>query len=161
MALKKSGIRLLVLDVDGVLTDGGMYFAEGGDEYKKFNAKDGYCIKQLCAQGFQVAFLSSGKNKKLIGNRAKMLGVQWVYVGTEEKLGVLDGWRKKMNITWNSIAYIADDMNDYLVMQKVGLPACPADAVDKIKKVSKVVLSRRGGEACVREFVEKFIADIK
>src|SRR3984957_8318886 len=85
-------IKLLVIDIDGVLTDGGMYYTENGDELKKFNTKDGLAIKRLVKNGMQVAFLSNGKNSALIQSRAKLLGVQKTYVGFEEKEKILDKW---------------------------------------------------------------------
>ena len=158
--MARQDIKFLVLDVDGVLTDGGMYYSESGDEFKKFNTKDGLAIKHLTAAHFPVAFLSSGINKNLISRRAKLLGVQFVYCGLEEKISVLDTWRKKLKLSWSEISYIGDDVNDTKVLSSVGLGACPADAVDRIKKISKVVLKNKGGEGCVREFIEKYITEI-
>ena len=156
----KSEIKFLVLDVDGVLTDGGMYYSESGDEFKKFNTKDGMGIKKVVESGIPVGFLSSGKNKNLIGNRAKLLGVKFVYVGFKEKLGILDEWRKKLKLSFNEIAYIGDDINDLKIIAKVGFSAAPADAVDKVKKAVNVVLKKKGGEGCVREFIEKYLIEI-
>ena len=153
-------IKFLVLDVDGVLTDGGMYYSESGDEFKKFNTKDGLGIKRVVAAGIPVGFISSGKNKIIINNRAALLGVEYVYAGFDEKLPILNSWREKLSLTWKDIAYIGDDMNDSGIMKKVGVPACPADAVQEIKKISKVILKKKGGEGCVREFIEKFIIPI-
>jgi 3-deoxy-D-manno-octulosonate 8-phosphate phosphatase (KDO 8-P phosphatase) len=160
MAKKKPDIRFLVLDVDGVLTDGGMYYTESGDEFKKFNTKDGLGIKRLTADGFPVAFLSSGKNKKLIASRAKLLGVQYVYVGFDEKLGILEDWCKKLKVDPKHVAYIGDDVNDLKVIPFVGFTACPADAVARVKKSVNIVLRKKGGDACVREFIERFIREV-
>ena len=142
------------------MTDGGMYFSESGDEFKKFNTKDGLGIKKIMTVGVKVAFLSSGVNENLIHNRAKLLGVKHVYVGTEEKMKVMDGWCKTLNISMANIAYIGDDVNDLKVMDRVGLAACPADAVPAVKKMADVQLLKRGGEGCVREFIERYIMAI-
>lgn len=152
-------IRLLVLDVDGVMTDGGMYYSENGDQYKKFNAKDGMAISYLQKAGVEVAFLSSGYTKKIIPARADTIGVKRVYVGRAPKLEILDDWRIELDIDWQNIAYLGDDINDIQVMEKVGFKACPADAVDKVKKEADIVLSRRGGDACVRELIDQYLME--
>lgn len=157
----REDIRFLVLDVDGVMTDGGMYYTESGDEFKRFNTKDGMAIRHLTKSGFPVAFLSSGKNQNIVRNRAELLGVQHVYVGFEEKLGILEAWRVQLGLQWHEIAYIGDDVNDAVVMQKVGLAACPSDAVDHIKSIASVHLKNKGGDACVREFIETYIREIR
>ena len=157
---KKAKIKFLVLDVDGVLTDGGMYYSESGDEFKKFNTKDGLGIKKIMTVGVKVAFLSSGKNVNLITNRAKLLGVKYIYVGMDEKLKILEQWCKELNIGMDNIAYIGDDVNDLKVMEKVGVAACPADAVEKIRKSADVILLKKGGDGCAREFIERFIMAI-
>lgn len=154
---KSSHIKFLVLDVDGVLTDAGMYYAESGDEFKKFNSKDGLAIKHLIKSGVEVAFLSNGKNIKLIQSRAKLLGVKKVYVGLDEKIIILEKWIKELKMTYKNIAYIGDDVNDLQVMKKVGLSACPADANDVIRKKVHIVLHRKGGDACVREFIDRYL----
>lgn len=150
-------IRFLVLDVDGVMTDAGMYFAESGDEFKKFNAKDGIAIKKLAKQDIQVGFLSSGFKKGIINRRAELLGVKYVSVGTEKKIDTLEGWLKEMNLSYDQMAYIGDDINDLDIMKKAGMSACPADAVNEIREISDVVLGRKGGDACVREFADRFL----
>jgi YrbI family 3-deoxy-D-manno-octulosonate 8-phosphate phosphatase len=153
-------LGLLVLDVDGVLTDGGMFYTQGGDEFKKFNAKDGLAIKTLTADGVKVGFLSSGINDRIIQDRAKLLGVQYVYVGTWKKLEILTEWCNELKIHLSNVAYIGDDVNDLAVIKAVGFSACPADAVAKVKQAAHVILEHKGGKGCVREFVERFIREI-
>lgn len=152
-----NSIKLLVIDIDGVLTDGGMYYTESGDELKKFNTKDGLAIKRLVKNGMQVAFLSNGKNTALIQSRAKLLGVQKVYVGFEEKEKILDKWVKELKITYKNVAYVGDDINDLKVISKVGFSACPADAIDAIKHQASIILTRNGGDACVREMIDNYL----
>lgn len=149
--------KLLVLDIDGVLTDAGIYMLDSGSEMKKFNAKDGYAIIQLTNSGKQVAFLSSGKNTHILNKRAQMLGVQHVYLGTWTKLEKLLKACEEMNISLKNIAYIGDDLNDLDVMKAVGLSACPADAIDGIKQISDIILTKNGGHGCVREFIDGYL----
>lgn len=158
--LSGENIKLLVLDIDGVLTNGGMYYTESGDEFKKFNTKDGLAIKRLTSSGVQVAFLSSGINANLIGRRAELLGVQKVYTGFAPKLEVLTKWKEELNLTWDQIAFVGDDVNDLAVMKLCGVTACPADASPRIRQVSKMVLDKRGGEGCVRDFIETVFFEI-
>lgn len=154
---KNKKIKMLCLDIDGVLTDGGMYYSESGDEFKKFNTKDGLGIKNLIKKGIKVAFISNGKNNKLIESRAKLLGVEKVYVGKEEKLKVMEKWLKETKLTWNNIAYVSDDINDLEVIKKVALSACPNDATPKIKSSSHIILTKNGGDGCVREFIDLYL----
>src|ERR1035438_3800547 len=122
-------IKFLVLDVDGVLTDGGMYYTESGDEFKKFNAKDGLAIRRLTKSGIPVGIISHGQLSKLINKRADLLGIEYVCVGMEmKKLDILKDWCNKLNIDLNDVAYIGDDINDLEIMHAVGVSACPDDA---------------------------------
>jgi 3-deoxy-D-manno-octulosonate 8-phosphate phosphatase (KDO 8-P phosphatase) len=157
---KDFSFGLLALDVDGVLTDGGMFYTQGGDEFKKFNAKDGLAIKTLTGAGKPVAFVSSGINDKIIRDRADLLGVQYVYVGTWNKLEKIQNWCKELNITTDNVAFVGDDMNDLPVIEQVGLSACPADAVLKIRQAADIILENKGGKGCVREFIDRFIMEI-
>ncbi|MFC2113769.1 KdsC family phosphatase [Bacteroidota bacterium] len=155
--LQNKKISMLILDVDGVLTDAGMYYTEAGDEFKKFNAKDGIAIRKLTKAGFQVGIISSGFNKNIIQRRADLLGIQQVYLGLDEKMDVLDSWCKKLSVPLSQVAFIGDDINDLNVMSEVGFSACPADAVLEVKQAADIVLTKNGGKACVREFIDKFL----
>lgn len=148
------------MDVDGVMTDSGMYYSESGDEFKKFNARDGLGIRRLASSGFPVGIISNGINKKMIQRRAELLKIKFVHVAMEEKLPVLEKWCKELGISMNETAFIGDDINDIPVLKKVGFPACPGDAVKKVKAVSKFILKKKGGEGCVREFIEKQFPEI-
>jgi 3-deoxy-D-manno-octulosonate 8-phosphate phosphatase (KDO 8-P phosphatase) len=150
--------KFLVLDIDGVLTDGGVFYTETGDEIKKFNAKDGLAIIRLTTAGNHVGFLSSGFREEIINHRAKILGVQKVFIGTWEKLKVLEGWCKELKFSLNNVAYIGDDINDLPVIEKVGLSACPADAAREVKEKANIILSVGGGKGCVREFVDMYLS---
>ena len=150
-------IKFLVLDVDGVLTDGGMYYSNSGDEFKKFNTKDGMGIKLAIAKGIKVGFLSNGKNDSLIKNRASLLGVEYVYVGLDNKLNILNQWMKELNLSYENVAYMGDDINDIEIMNQLNYSACPNDAVDQVKAVAKYMTDLKGGEGCVREFIDDYI----
>ncbi len=153
----KFEFKFLVCDIDGVLTNGGMYYSEAGDEFKRFNTKDGMALKNLTKAGFKVGFLSSGINSNLIEKRAKQLGVQYVYVGTWKKMKILKKWCDEMQISLRNVAYIGDDINDLQVIPQVGLSACPADAVDAVKNKADIILTKNGGDACLREFVDEWL----
>jgi YrbI family 3-deoxy-D-manno-octulosonate 8-phosphate phosphatase len=150
-------IKLLILDVDGVMTDAGMYFTESGDQIKKYNAKDGMAIMRLSKHSIQTGIISSGFKTKIVKDRANLLMIDHFYVGRGAKIEVLKEWSEKLNIPMNEIAMIGDDINDLEVMKAVGFSACPADAVDVVKNEVDVVLFKKGGEGCVRELIDRFI----
>lgn len=153
----KKIIKLLVLDVDGVMTDGGMYYSDN-NQYKKFNTKDGLAIKKITSStDINVAFLSSGSDLKLVQERAKTLNVDMVYVGYENKEKILQKWLNELKITYEEVAYIGDDVNDYGAMKLCGLKVCPQDAVEEIKNISDIVLKNIGGHGCVREFIDMYL----
>ena len=150
-------IKFLVLDVDGVLTDGGLYYTSGGEQFKRFNVKDGMAIKEVQKAGLRVAFLSAGSSARIVEDRAKTLGVQLIYVGQEPKLEILKRWCSELSLELSQVAYVGDDINDVEVINEVGYSACPADAVNDVKEAVQIVLTKNGGNACVREFVDKHL----
>lgn len=152
-----NNIKFLVLDVDGVLTDEGMYVSENGDQMKKYNAKDGMAILHLTKKGFPVGFLSSGFTEHMVQDRAKLLGATHCYVGREPKLEILMKWVNELNINTSEIAYIGDDINDLAIMSTVGVAICPINAVNRVKSVSHIILSKKGGDGCVREFIDQYL----
>lgn len=156
--IKSSSIKLVVLDVDGTMTDGGMYYTESGDQIKKFNSKDGLAIKRRSSEGLLFGIISHAFRSEAIAQRAKLLSIQKVHVGQEKKSDILELWCKELGITLSQVAYVGDDINDLDIMEKVGFNACPADAVKEIKKIAHVVLVRKGGDACVREFLDEWLS---
>ena len=154
---KLKEIKLLILDVDGVMTDGGMYWTESGDQMKKFNTKDGLGIMGLTKKGFQVGIISSGFTKNMVQQRAELLGIERCYVGQDPKLQVLTQWCTEMSISMKEVAIIGDDINDLEVMKSVGLAICPSDAVNEVKSVCAIILSQKGGQGCVREFIDGYL----
>lgn len=149
-------IRFVLLDVDGVMTEGGMFYTEGGDEFKRFDTKDGMAIKEAVRTGLHFGIISSGINKGLIMRRAALLGIQHVHVSTEPKLRKAEEFLQELNIDWSETAYIGDDINDLEIFHKAGISACPADAVKRVKDAVDFVLRARGGYGCVREFMGYF-----
>lgn len=152
-------IKLLILDVDGVMTDAGMFFTESGDQIKKYNAKDGMAIMALTKSDFQVGIISSGYKLEMVKARADLLRIQHVYVGRDPKMTILMDWCSTMGISLDEVAIIGDDINDLDVIQNVGFSACPSDAVPKIKRQVDLVLQAKGGNGCVREFIDQYLLD--
>lgn len=153
----KKDIKFLALDVDGVMTDGGMYYTESGEEFKRFDTKDGRGIIELQKSGVPVGLISSGFKSKIIEGRCTTLGIEKYYIGTEPKLGILQQWCEQLAIQMNQVAYIGDDVNDRDIINTVGFTACPADAMPAIKEIVDIVLSNKGGYGCIREFIEEHL----
>lgn len=155
---KFSQVKLLALDVDGVLTDGGLYYTETGEELKKFNVKDGLGLKLLMQQGTEVAIISSGSSNATV-YRATRLGIQYVFIGVEDKLTQLQVLCEKLGIELAQVAYMGDDLVDLPVMQAVGCPIAVADAMPKNQDVAIYITQRRGGEGAVREVCDLLIGN--
>jgi len=152
-------IKLFLTDVDGVLTDGGMYYSENGDELKKFNTRDGMAFELLQNAGIKTGIITS-ENTKIVENRAKKLKVDYLYQGKREggKLAAALEICKQLNIGLDEVAYIGDDINCYDLLCAVGEKACPADAVSEIKNIADIkVMNHNGGDGCVREFIENLM----
>ena len=151
-------LKMLILDVDGVLTDGGMYVSEKGDQMKRYHTHDGLALLELGkSKKLTLGILSSGFTEHMVQDRATLLGIEHVYVGREPKLDVLNTWCAELGYNLDEVAIIGDDLNDLPVMQAVGLAVCPASAVSKVKSVADIILSRKGGDACVREFIDNYL----
>lgn len=154
-------IQLLVLDVDGVMTDGGMYFTENGDQFKRYDTKDGMALIGLTKSGFQVAIISSGFMPNMVEKRAEMLGIQHCHVTRERKINVLNEITAKLGIGLDQVAMIGDDINDVEVMKQIGLAVCPKDAVMQVKQVAHLVLQSTGGHGCIREFADNYLEVVR
>jgi YrbI family 3-deoxy-D-manno-octulosonate 8-phosphate phosphatase len=150
-------IKLLILDVDGVLTDGGMYVTENGDQQKRFHTHDGMAILHLTKNNFQIGIISSGFTNNMVQSRASLLGIQNCYVGREPKIQILEKWCSELQIELSEVAIIGDDINDLEIMRKVGLAVCPANAVNQVKSQSHIILTKKGGDGCVREFIDTYL----
>lgn len=145
-----SKIKVLALDVDGVLTDGSLTFSQTGEEFKTFNAKDGQGIVCLNKAGFITVIITARQNGT-VGHRAKNLGITELHQGVRFKLPVLEEILKKYNLTFENTAYMGDDLPDICILEKVGLSCCPNDAVEEVQKVCKFKSKFNGGRGAVRE----------
>lgn len=154
---KLLNIGLIVLDVDGVFTDGGMYYTSGGEEMKKFNVKDGMAITRALKAGKDIGIISAASRSEVVEKRAAVLGIKRVYVGKQPKIEVLESWLYEAGFGFENVAYIGDDVNDIDILLKCGLSAAPADAVPEAKAAADIVLRTKGGEGCIREFFDTYI----
>ena len=146
-------IELLVLDVDGCLTDGGISYTQSGDEFKTFSVKDGLAIASWIKMGKKVAIIT-GRKSEIVSRRAKELGVQHLHQGIKDKKSCLADILKEENLTLAQVAAIGDDLNDYHLLQSVALSFTPRDGVDDIQKIVHTVLYQQGGKGAVREMIE-------
>jgi len=153
---KIKSIKALVMDVDGVLTDGGMYYSETGDEVKKFNTKDAQGIELLMKKGFLVAIITKEKTQ-IVERRARKMKVADLFQGVENKLIVLKEYASTNHTALDQIAYIGDDINDLSILREVGLPIAVRDAISDVKEVAQYVTKARGGAGAVREVCDLFL----
>ncbi|MEW6544066.1 MAG: HAD-IIIA family hydrolase [Nitrospirota bacterium] len=143
----------MAMDVDGVLTDAGMYYSESGDEWKKFNTRDGMGIKLLQRAGLLTALITQ-EQTKLVARRAEKLAIPEVRQGVTDKLAELRALAARYGMDLQEVAYIGDDVNDLEALQAAGFSAAPADAVPPIRKVVRYVCKSRSGEGAVREVAD-------
>mgnify|MGYP002675775898 FL=1 len=150
-------MKLLVMDVDGTLTDGKIYIGSKGEEFKSFNVKDGYAINEMLhKKGIKTAIIT-GRESEIVNIRARELSIDCVYQNVSDKVETLKQIVELYGISIDEVAYIGDDLNDFEAMKKCGITGCPADAVDEIKKISNYVSKYNGGEGAVRDFIEWII----
>lgn len=150
-------LRLFATDVDGVLTDAGMYYSESGDEWKKFNTRDGMGLKLLQGAGLITAFVTM-ENTKLVSRRADKLGIPEVHQGARDKLAVLRDMAARRGLSLQEVAFMGDDVNDLEALRAVGFSAAPADALPQVLQVVDYVCRKRGGEGAVREVADLILA---
>ena len=150
------GIRLFATDVDGVLTDAGMYYTESGDELKKFNTQDGMGVKLLQGAGLLTAILTK-ENTAIVARRGAKLGIPEVHQGVEDKIDVLRQLAEKYGLALEEIAYIGDDVNDLEALKAVGFSAAPADGHPLVCQVVHHVCRKKGGEGAVREVADMIL----
>ncbi|WP_430929154.1 cytidylyltransferase domain-containing protein [Polaribacter marinivivus] len=153
-ALKK--IKVFLSDVDGTLTDSGMYYSELGDELKKFNTRDGKGFELLRKAGVKIGIITS-EETSIVSKRSNKLKLDYLFQGKEHqgKLNVVLEICKKEGFSLDEIAYIGDDVNCYDLLKNVGIAACPKDSVSKVKEIPNIhIMNKKGGDGCVREFIE-------
>lgn len=146
-------IRLLLLDVDGVLTDGGVYYSEDGDEMKKFNIQDGYGIVRVQRAGIVVGIIT-GRVSSIVTRRARELGITHIRQNMEDKVSAYEDILTSQGVTDAETAYIGDDEPDLPVLKRAGFSAAPADAVDAVRRSVSYVCKREGGRGAVREVID-------
>ncbi len=153
---KKPNIKLFITDIDGTLTDGGMYYSENGDELKKFNTRDGMGLSMLRDAGIKTAIVTS-EDRELNRRRAEKLKVDFLVQGKREggKVAAVSEIANELGITMKDVAYIGDDVNCIELLSSVGFAACPSDACARVKEIPGIkVMTRKGGEGCVREYCQ-------
>ena len=153
---RASRIRLLVLDVDGVLTDGGLFVSASGEEAKRFHVHDGLALVAARKAGLQIAILSA-RASAAVTRRMTELGVGEVHQGVTDKAGALDALRERLGLAVGEVAMMGDDLPDLPAMARAGLALAPANAVAEVKRAAHWVARRRGGDGAVREAVEMLL----
>lgn len=143
-------IRLVAFDVDGVLTDGGLYYSDSGEEFKRFNSLDGQGMKMLKSSGVEVAIIT-GRSSRCVEIRAENLGIEHVYQGIENKLDAMVDLLDKLKLTRDTAAYVGDDVVDLTVMRHVGLAISVPESPQLVREHSSYVTQRSGGHGAVRE----------
>ena len=146
-------IKLVLLDVDGTLTDGGIYRGNNGEELKRFNVKDGYVIVNAQKLGIEFGIIT-GRKSELVEIRSNELKIKYLYQGISEKPVILKEIMQQTELKKEEIAYMGDDLNDILIMKQSGLTGAPKDAADEVIQIADFVSEKNGGSGAVREFVE-------
>ena len=146
-------IRLVAFDVDGVMTDGGLYYSDSGEEFKRFNSLDGHGLKMLRASGVEIAIIT-GRTSRCVEARARNLGIEHVYQGVENKLEAMVALLNKLGLTRDAAAYMGDDVVDLCVMRHVGLSISVPESPQLVREHSDYVTQRSGGHGAVREACE-------
>jgi N-acylneuraminate cytidylyltransferase len=150
------GIRLVLCDIDGVLTDAGMYYGEQGDELKKFNTYDGLGIARLREAGIHVGLVTR-ENRELNARRADKLNVDFLGQSATDKVAVAREWKDQLGLSWEAVAYIGDDAHDVPLLACAGVAAAPASAMPPARKMATVHCARAGGAGCLRELADMIL----
>ena len=149
-------ITTFIFDVDGVLTNGIVHISTTGELTRQMHTKDGYALKTAIDQGYNVCIISGGNNEG-VRKRLSGLGIEDIYLGAHNKLVQFKEYLIKKSINPNNVLYMGDDIPDFPVMELVGLPACPKDAVPEIRDISKYISQKKGGLGCVRDVIEQVL----
>lgn len=151
-----SKINTFIFDIDGVLTDGNLLILENGLQARRMNVKDGFALQMALKKEYNVVIVSGGYSEQVV-NRMHYLGIREVFMATTNKAAFLDKYLSEKNISWDTCLFMGDDLPDVPVLYKVGLPCCPADAVQEAKEASKYISPLNGGYGCVRDVIEKVL----
>lgn len=145
--------KIILTDIDGVWTDGGMYYDNTGNEWKKFNTSDSAGVLWCKLNNIPVAIIT-GEDTEIVRRRADKLKVDHLHMGVKNKLATVENLLHDLGIEWEEVAYIGDDINDYKLLKKVGYSGCPADAPKYIQEIVDKIIPVKGGEGAFRAFVE-------
>lgn len=154
-------IKLLVMDVDGTLTDGTVFISKQGEMCKPFYVRDGLGIKHILPKAGIEPAIITGRNSEIVSYRAKELGIKYIYQGISDKKLALIKLKEQLGLSWSEIAFIGDDLNDLPAINLVGCSACPADAIPEVKNICDYICTVLGGRGAVREFIEWLIRQNK
>ncbi len=149
-------IKLILTDVDGVLTDGCMYYSSSGEELKKFHTRDGMAVELLLQKNIKTIIITREKSKIVI-SRAKKINVFKVYSGIKQKDKILNQICTKFKVTPNEIVFIGDDINDEKIMKLIGLSFAPSDATQTTKNIADIITNARGGQGVLREVTDEIL----
>jgi len=149
-------IELIVLDVDGTMTDSRISYSESGDEVKSFNVKDGLGIASWMRLGKKVAIIT-GRSSKIVERRARELHIEYCYQGVKDKRKVLNTLLQKLDLSHENVATIGDDLNDYTMLQDAAISFVPKDATEAVERIATVTLRKCGGDGAVREMIDYLI----
>lgn len=151
-----SKIDTLIFDVDGVLTNGLVTVYPNGELLRHMNVKDGYVLKEAIKANFRICIISGGTNEG-VRTRLKELGIDDIYLGAHNKIVQYNELKEKYNLVPENVLYMGDDMPDLPVMEKVGFPCCPNDAVREVQNKAVYISDKKGGEGCVRDVIEQIM----
>lgn len=151
---KLTRVTTFIFDIDGVLTDGSVTLMPDGEQLRTMNIKDGYALQLAVKKGYKIAIISGGKSES-VRKRLNGLGVFDVYLGCDNKIETYDEFILTYNIIPDEILYMGDDVPDYEVMKRIGVPTCPKDSSQEIIDISIYVSHKNGGKGCVRDVIEQ------
>ena len=149
-------ITTFVFDMDGVLTDGHILVLNDGQHARKMNIKDGFALQLAVKKGYQILVVS-GSTSDAVVSRLNKLGITNVFMGVLDKIKLVNDFLLTHDLLWENVLVMGDDIPDLEILQKAGLSTCPADAVSEVRSISKYISTRNGGEACVRDVIEKVL----
>jgi len=151
---KLKAVTTFIFDIDGVLTNGDILASDSGEYLRTFNIKDGYALQLAVKRGYHVCVISGGTGMSM-QKRFEGLGLKEIFLGASDKVSVYETLVTKYDLNHDQVLYMGDDIPDLKIMKVVGIPTCPADAVDEIKAISQYISPKKGGRTAVRDIIEK------
>ncbi len=151
---KLTRVKTFIFDIDGVLTDGSVTLMPDGEQLRTMNIKDGYALQLAIKKGYKIGVISGGKSES-VRKRLNGLGVYDVYLGADNKTEQYNEFILTYSLNPDEILYMGDDIPDYEVMKRIGVPTCPNDSAQEIKDICIYVSDRKGGKGCVRDVIEQ------